>query len=344
MKQKRLSNEEWLNERLALHSRLSPTAKALIENVLARNQIDTLSVTTRVKDYGSAKNKIERKKYKDLDNQFTDLTGIRIVVYFASQISQCIEVIRNLFDIDEDNSTDRSEVLGLDRMGYRSSHFVCTLGPSRSQLAEYDSIASLKFEIQVRTVLQHAWAELAHDRSYKFSTGLPDNIQREINLYSGLLEIADSAFDRISKDILQYRSKLKSEDRSILSRELINILSLQSLAERIYYTVKINIWDEIDNPSGLLEELDRFGLKYISDLELLISDDFKEAYNSCGLYENILGFYRSVLMYTDLHRFLHIKGSWNGVDSETVEFLSKKYNETEVLVAFEAAEITVLED
>ena len=82
-------------------------------------------------------------------------------------------MITGSFNIDEKNSLDKKILLASDQIGYRSVHFVCDLGAQRSGLPEFKDLGGLKFEIQVRTVLQHAWAELAHDRNYKFSGTLP---------------------------------------------------------------------------------------------------------------------------------------------------------------------------
>src|SRR5262249_23720633 len=152
-----------------------------------------LNVTSRVKDLQSTLEKIGRKAYTNPKIQLTDLSGIRVVTYLEGDVAQVSKIVRSLFEIDEGNSLDRAAILGSDRIGYRSTHFVCTLGKARATLPENESIGELKFEVQVRTVLQHAWAELAHDRSFKFGAVLPQKIARKLNLHSGLLEIVDSA-------------------------------------------------------------------------------------------------------------------------------------------------------
>ncbi|MGA8612967.1 MAG: RelA/SpoT domain-containing protein [Xanthobacteraceae bacterium] len=178
---------QWLIEILPRHQRLTAGAQSLLENMLKKERIDFLSVTGRTKTTEGALEKIRRKEYRSPEQQLTDLSGIRVITYLEEQVDQISEVIRELFDIDEKNSLDRTEILGDDRVGYRSTHFVCTLGKKRAELPEYEAIGSLKFEVQVRTVLQHAWAELAHDRSFKFGAALPTKIQRKLNLYSGML-------------------------------------------------------------------------------------------------------------------------------------------------------------
>src|SRR5262249_19774054 len=55
-------------------------------------------------------------------------------------------------------------------------------------------------EIQVRTVLQHAWAEIQHDIQYKSVTTIPVAIRRRFMALAGLLEIADREFQAIQDD------------------------------------------------------------------------------------------------------------------------------------------------
>jgi putative GTP pyrophosphokinase len=176
----------------------------LVRNLLHSDSIEFLSVSGRTKEVGSITEKIRRKQYKDPQFEMTDITGIRIITFLESQVEKIISIVRAAFEIDEINSLDRSQILGSEKVGYRSVHFVCSLGETRSRLREYRDIATLRFEIQIRSVLQHAWAELAHERSFKFSPGLPPTIQRKLNLYSGMLEIVDSGFDSIAQEIDSY--------------------------------------------------------------------------------------------------------------------------------------------
>ena len=205
---KKKEKEDWLREALPLHSRLTETVKSLVKNILNDNKVDYLSITGRTKIKSSAMEKIKRKKYKNPIDQLTDITGIRIITFFESQVVKISELVRRTFEVDDENSLDNDQLLGDDKIGYRSVHFVCSLGKRREALPEYESLDGLKFEIQLRTVLQHAWAELAHDRAYKFSGELPRKLQRKLNLYSGNLEIIDRGFDEISNEIDAYQAQI----------------------------------------------------------------------------------------------------------------------------------------
>lgn len=93
---------------------------------------------------------------------------------------------------------DKSDELEADeRFGYRSVHYLAKLRDSRAQLLEYKRFAGLVVEIQARTILQHAWAEIEHDVQYKARTALPAEVRRRFMSLAGMLEVADREFEAI---------------------------------------------------------------------------------------------------------------------------------------------------
>src|SRR5206468_81825 len=90
---------------------------------------------------------------------------------------------------------DRAEQLGADRVGYRSYQGLCPV-PEGDWNAGAVSVS--RFELQVRSVLQHAWAELAHQLVYKAVTPLGERTKRRFNLVAGMLEVADRELDSIA--------------------------------------------------------------------------------------------------------------------------------------------------
>ncbi|HEV3427647.1 MAG TPA: RelA/SpoT domain-containing protein, partial [Paraburkholderia sp.] len=148
----------WLDGILPRHSRLTEMVTALMQSLISNKGIDHLAVTGRTKKKSKAIEKIARKGYKNPPRQLTDLTGVRIIVYFESQVEQVSELIKEAFNVDLKNSLNKDEALSVNQTGYRSVHYVCDLGPARLALPEFSGLAELKFEFQVRTLLQHAWA------------------------------------------------------------------------------------------------------------------------------------------------------------------------------------------
>jgi len=320
-----MSDRAWIEQTLSRHRRLTPAVVGLLESILDRSSIAYLSVSGRTKEVASTEEKIRRKKYTQPELQLTDLSGIRVITFLETQVKEISNIIGATFDIDHKNSFDRASILGDDRMGYRSTHFVCTLGHSRKGLLEYDALSELKFEVQIRTVLQHAWAELAHDRSFKLGTGLPAKIQRKLNLYSGMLEIVDGAFDEIARDVEAYKSEIATKTASQLSDTELNSLTLQPYLEQLadQYDLEIAF---VEIPDEVLSEFKAFGLNKIGDLKAIADKYVLEQIgeHSAG-DENAIGFIRTLMMYNDIDRYFMIWKRWEGLDRPTATLLAKRY-------------------
>ena len=91
-----------------------------------------------------------------------------------------------------------------DRFGYVSLHYVLELSPERSRMSEYRRFAGLKAELQIRSLLQHVWAETEHDLGYKSAAGVPKLIRRRFARLAGMLEIADAEFVALRDELTQY--------------------------------------------------------------------------------------------------------------------------------------------
>jgi ppGpp synthetase/RelA/SpoT-type nucleotidyltranferase len=329
---------DWLKEVLPRHMQLAAAVRPLLENMLVKKKVDYLSVTCRVKEIEGALEKVGRKDYADPKQQLTDLSGIRVITYLEEQVEAASKIIRELFEIDHENSLDRKEILGDDRVGYRSTHFVCTLGPTRDKLPEYEALGKLRFEIQVRTVLQHAWAELAHDRSFKFGSALPAKIQRKLNLYSGMLEIADTAFDEISKEIDEYSKSLKNKSIDQIDDVELSSISISKFAREISKQKTVFVGRNVQN--HVVDELRNFGIETIGNLRSLITEDFLKAHLAVGGATNTLtGFLRRAMMYKDLKKYLQSRPRFGGVISSTFEFLKSRYGANATKRALKAAKI-----
>lgn len=227
---------------------------------------------------------------------------------------------------------DRSESLGHDRLGYRSTHFVCALGKVRSSLPEYESLGELKFEIQVRTVLQHAWAQIAYDRAFKFQTALPIKLERKLNLYSGLLEIADAGFAEIAKEIDDYGASVSGASATELKAIEIDSISVGRFLSEIKrkHGIKLRSVGE-QQLAGVIEELRLFGLKNVGELERLIEAE-PVALERRSESSTDIGFLRNLMLYEDMDKYFASwrRSWWSAIDDETIDMLKKKYGADKV--------------
>ena len=164
---------------------------------------------TRIKEFGSYYKKLLRVRPKSLGKQslptLTDLLGIRVICAFLEDLKTVEDQISKLFNVIE------IERKGADRtfseFGYESIHFLIEI-PEEFR-ANKDSVPEgLVCEIQVRTILQDAWAEVEHELVYKseFSPfDLP--LRRKLASLNASLSLSDIIF----QEIRDYQNKLNKE-------------------------------------------------------------------------------------------------------------------------------------
>lgn len=299
-------HENWLDKIRPHHERLTESVVTIIENLLKSKSVDYLSVSGRTKEKKSALEKIVRKKYKEPSKEMTDLSGIRIIVFIESDIKKVSKIIENAFNIDKENSSNQDKKLSVDRIGYRSVHFVCDIGDERASLPENNGLKGLKFEFQVRTILQHAWAELAHDNSYKFKEGLPPDLERRLYLYAGMLEIADRGLNELSQEVTEYRQSIHE---GISSGDLDHIIDVISLDEFMSNwanknNIKLESTPEASRDiSAVTEELHGFGVTTIKELSAIIPAYYADKIKTIPEPQTIMGVIRDWMIINDLERY-----------------------------------------
>lgn len=179
-----------------------------LKNILDAEGIIYNAVTSRLKERESLSKKIDRKndKYASLSD-LTDIAGVRIITYYTKDVDKVAEIVEKEFTVDRKNSIDKRKSLEPDRFGYCSVHYVVEMSPDRLKHRENQEFKGLKCEIQIRSVLQHAWAEIEHDLGYKSEIAIPKDIRRNFSRLAGLLEIADKEFQEIRSFLWSYQNK-----------------------------------------------------------------------------------------------------------------------------------------
>jgi ppGpp synthetase/RelA/SpoT-type nucleotidyltranferase len=171
-----------------------------LREALERNGLVVTAIETRIKTEESLAGKLALKgaKYATLSD-ITDILGARIVTFYTDDVDRIASIAEQLFEIDWNNSVDKRRLHQLDSFGYNSLHYIC-------RIPGHD----LRFELQLRTTLQHAWAAINHDTGYKSGIEIPREYMRRMNRLAGLLEIADDEFSRIRSEITDYRRRVQS--------------------------------------------------------------------------------------------------------------------------------------
>jgi ppGpp synthetase/RelA/SpoT-type nucleotidyltranferase len=174
----------------------------VIQDCLKAKNVTVHSVTHRAKDPTSFERKAAQPspdnpalaKYPNPLDKIADKAGVRIITYFRSTLTAVSKILGEQFEVTERETKISSEP---DRLGYQSDHYLVKYSDERTALPEYSRFSGLVAEIQVRTILQHAWAEIEHDVQYKAVTTLPSEVRRRFAALAGLIEIADREFQAI---------------------------------------------------------------------------------------------------------------------------------------------------
>ncbi len=152
-------------------------------------------VEARVKRRGSFEEKVRRDPSKPV----LDMVGLRIMAFFRGDLAQVEKMTRRLFEVVEESYIDKGDLLGDESFGYRSVQFVGrTRRPGPFEAFE----VGIPVEVQIRTMLEHVWAEVEHDFRYKPQAERPvPEINRRFALTAALLEQADRNLDDIRREL-----------------------------------------------------------------------------------------------------------------------------------------------
>ncbi len=171
-----------------------------LRDALDRSGLVVTAVESRIKTEESLAGKLALKgaKYATLSD-ITDILGARVVTFYTDDVDRIASMAEQLFEIDWENSVDKRRLHQLDSFGYNSLHYIC-------RVPGFD----FRFELQLRTTLQHAWAAINHDTGYKTGVEIPREYMRRMNRLAGLLEMADDEFSRIRTEITDYRRRVQA--------------------------------------------------------------------------------------------------------------------------------------
>jgi len=223
-------------ERRGLYADFARCIKTLLDESLRSSDARTHSVEARVKTVESFARKASlphpmdptRPRYEEPLSEITDMAAVRVITFLPAARDQVGTAVEAQFEVLEQE--DKSEQLALEeRFGYTSVHYLVSLKEDRTALPEYGRFAGLIGEIQVRTILQHAWAEIEHDIAYKGDRAVPPWVQRRFMAVAAMLEIADLHFQEIQDEVrLRRRVATESVATGRLDRAALTAGALRS--------------------------------------------------------------------------------------------------------------------
>ena len=258
--------EQHISETIQQYRDLKPKLKRLKDNIknalhqtINEEHIPVFSIEARLKDEESIEDKIGRKQYSSPINQIEDLCGLRVICYYQEDIEKICSIVEREFHIlkKEDKKTSLNE----DQFGYTSCHYIVKLEEEWLKHPSARGLKGLKAEIQIRTMLMHAWSAISHKLLYKKDDDVPSQFKRQLNRLSALIELADEQFDSIKNVKTKLTTDLATSKKpNNISSELTSD-SLVAIHQKYF---KNRIFEDGD-AARILEEIRSIGYKF-SDL------------------------------------------------------------------------------
>ena len=259
---------------------LGDVAHQMLLDIADELGLSVLAVEHRVKTEKSLAGKLERKGelYATMED-VTDILGCRIVCYLSDEIDKIGKKVEEHFVIDWENSSDKRALIKENAFGYVSLHYICSL-PFGDKWP--DEICGKRFEIQIKTALQHAWSMIHHDIGYKSDFGVPRAINRQFARLAGLLELADDEFVRARDNMVAYtediRKRIITDDADDVAINMISLNEyvlhnkrMQALIREISDIAGAEI--SVIDPESYIPQLAFLGITTLGDIEIMIREN-----------------------------------------------------------------------
>lgn len=286
VEQKRIDNMlAWYKENRSNYLEFSKVVLEKIKKALDERGIFIASSSCRAKTPTSLESKCKKTvwkkdtneyqlKYSDPKSQIMDFAGARIVAYLNSDVQLICKIVENLFEIDYENSGDKRAILSENEIGYLSVHYIVSL---KEYSFENKKFKGYKCEVQIRTVLQDAWAQIFHDRQYKnnLTAVEPDyDLRRNTSLVAGALELIDNQIDLL---VHKYDSLSKTGIANAAYQELLDSsITLASVSQycKLRFLGQVNRYYNADVTISILKDC---GFETIRDIDNIVQESFVEA-------------------------------------------------------------------
>lgn len=256
--------------------KLSDDAYDLLSHTLRDQGIYVTAIERRIKTEKSLARKLALKgtKYKRIDD-ITDLVGLRVITVYTDEVDKVAVIVKNIFDIDWQESVDKRKLHDLNSFGYNSLHYICRL-----------KTGGLRFELQMRTALQHVWSTIMHDTGYKGDVKIPREYLRQFNRLAGMMELLDDEFSRLRFVLTDYRrhtlALVKSghlDDVPLSPDSLHNFLDLKPFDRLNRRIASVNQAEIVPvSVMPYLPVLESFGLETLGDMQRFIDENSDDAY------------------------------------------------------------------
>lgn len=324
-------------------------------------------VTSRAKSVSRLEDKCrqraKKKKYESIDDIYrdiVDLAGVRVALYFPAEREQVDKVVNRLFNLLEEKKEfpDPNAKSGAKRFsGYSAVHYRVQL--REHELSETDRrYAEARVEIQVASVLMHAWSEVEHDLDYKPLEGsLSESEYAILDQLNGLVIAGEVALEMLQR---AGESRVAEGERQFVNHYELAVHLLSHMDALTGQPVSDSELGRVDLLFGLLDRLD-FGTPrqlapYLQVLhenlelrpaaEQIVDALLAEDGNRYGIYQSVrAAMNQQDLDNADIHRSVGaFVSAWIDLEKLLLPLVSIKGNPRRILGARELESIDLLDD
>jgi len=266
-------------------------------------------VSGRIKNFDSYFSKyLKQLKSGNKTPNISDLLGVRIICPFIEDLSTAEKIIRENFKILE---TERKGHYTFKEFGYESTHILVEI-PS-SILAEHGDPGTKIAEIQIRTILQDAWAEVEHELVYKAEfSPFDEPMKRKLAAVNASLSLADIIFQEIRSYQRKYSKELGKRRKSFF--------------QKIEESIDDLLFDSSSKLTGIEQVMDASPLLYDENSENQSIDDLLvnalTAHNQ-NKFNEAINQYSRILLFNPTNQICSIIYKHRGM----AYFASSKYKE-----------------
>lgn len=189
------------------------------------------------------------KGYKSPYDEITDKVGIRFVVLLGTDLKKIEAALCKIsnFKYSKDRDFEDEQSKKPLQFDYAAIHYIAT--PNEPFKIDGVTIpVTTHCEVQIKTILQHAYSELTHDRVYKTQINVTSGIRRDTAKAMALLEATNDYFEKVANDVNESLLNVRkmTADLSILYKDLIGINAKPTILEGLFLDVYGNDYNDGD--------------------------------------------------------------------------------------------------
>ena len=269
-----------------LYRSLKDDIDDIFKRIINTNHFRISNMAIRIKKEDALIKKITYKnRYQDI-KEITDVVACRIITLFENDVDRIYECVKENFEIVEYNDKRKKNYDDRIDFGYNSLHLLIKFNDERCQFIEYADYKDIVFELQIRTTLQHSWAEIEHGLGFKSQYEIPKDIRRRLTRLSASLELLDEEFVQIAREVDEYNKGIIHIEKVL--RTDINYNSLvqyvntspriNSILEKLHteFQFQFERDSELISQSRIIQRFHYMGYTYINELDDFVENHTKE--------------------------------------------------------------------